>query len=319
MVAGGGAGAPMRTRAAGVPNPVLQVAADRGSYTTEVTGPGAHNFNSGGNTSSCTLDGISEHTSEHCTNRAAVYSPAPCGSSGDVVCSPSRDAPNSAGASSPSHGLPTGAVASSLSRGTPTGVSDASGVTNGTFLDHSEVLVRTTTRAWIEKVDDDLRPMIPLEEEALAAWMIGGIVLSTPPGFLVCTHPRGTRVVMLDFFEAYLERKVIAFVLPFLRMSKYIAEKTLPFQLLERSEGETEPDVLRRELVKGAKRTSYDADTRQLTSILPDQAAATSWHARSILFRAKRLQLLRPTILEREDITISSVPATAAGRNILHY
>ena len=102
MVAGGGAGAPMRTRAAGVPNPVLQVASDRGSYAAEVTGPGAHNFNSGGNTSSCTLDGISEHTSEHCTNRAAVYSPAPCGSSGDVVCSPSRDAPNSAGASSPS-------------------------------------------------------------------------------------------------------------------------------------------------------------------------------------------------------------------------
>ena len=122
-------------------------------------------FYSGGNHSSCILDGTSEHTSEHCTNAGAgVYSPAPCGSSGDVLCSPSRGAPNSAGASStshgapngagassPSHGAPTGAVACSLSRGAPTGVSDASGVTNGTFLDRSEVLLRTATRAWIEK------------------------------------------------------------------------------------------------------------------------------------------------------------------------
>ena len=49
--------------------------------------------------------------------------------------------------------------------------------------------------------------------------------------------------MMLDFFEAFLEGKVIAFVPPFLRMPKYIAEKTLLLQLLERSEGETDPDT----------------------------------------------------------------------------
>ncbi|CAI5723651.1 unnamed protein product [Peronospora destructor] len=66
--------------------------------------------------------------------------------------------------------------------------------------DRSAILVRTAIRAWNEKPDDDLRPMYPLEEEALATWMMGGIVLQSPPGFLVCTHPRATRVVMLDFF-----------------------------------------------------------------------------------------------------------------------
>ena len=66
---------------------------------------------------------------------------------------------------------------------------------------------------------------------------MGGLVLSSPPGFLVCTHLRATRVAMLDFFEAYLEEKIIAIVPPYLRMPKYNAEKTLLFKLLERSEG----------------------------------------------------------------------------------
>ncbi|TDH72030.1 hypothetical protein CCR75_004872 [Bremia lactucae] len=139
-----------------------------------------------------------------------------------------------------------------------------------------------------------MRPIIPLEEEALAAWMMSGIVLSSPPEFLVCTHPLATRVVMLDFLETYLKGKVLAIVPPYVRMPNYIAEKTLLLQLLERSEGETDPDVLSQELVKGAKRTSYDADTRHLTFILPDQAAASSWHAMSILFAGSAFNFCFP-------------------------
>ncbi|CAI5746289.1 unnamed protein product [Peronospora destructor] len=133
--------------------------------------------------------------------------------------------------------------------------------------DRSVVLVRTATRAWNEKPDDDLRPMIPLEEEALAAWMMGGIVLQSPPGFLVCTHPRATRVMMLDFFEEYLEGKVIAVVPPSVRMPQHIAEKTLLLQLLERRKGETVFDPMSRELVKAAKRTCDDLDTRRRTFV----------------------------------------------------
>ena len=94
----------------------------------------------------------------------------------------------------------------------------------------------------------------------------GSIVYPYPPGFRVCTHPRATRVVMLDFFEAYVEG--IAIVPPYVHMNQYIAEKTLLLQLLERQEGETGPDVMSRELVKGAKRASYDAETRRLTFIM---------------------------------------------------
>ena len=38
--------------------------------------------------------------------------------------------------------------------------------------DRRAVLLRASTRAWVAKPDDDLRPMILLEEEALAAWMM---------------------------------------------------------------------------------------------------------------------------------------------------
>ena len=49
---------------------------------------------------------------------------------------------------------------------------------------------------------------------------------------------------MLDFFEAYLEGQVIALVPPYVHMPQYIAEKTLLIQLLERSAGQTESDVM---------------------------------------------------------------------------
>ena len=74
------------------------------------------------------------------------------------------------------------------------------------------MLVRIASRPWSDKEDDNLSPMIPLEEEALAAWMLGGIVLPSPPEVLICTHPRSTRVAMLDCFEECLEGKVIAVV-----------------------------------------------------------------------------------------------------------
>ena len=72
-------------------------------------------------------------------------------------------------------------------------------------------------------------------------------------------------------------------------MPQYIAEKTLLLQLSEQKEGETEPDVMSRELVKGSNRAIYDAEPRRLTFIMPNQAAAASWHIKNILFRGKSL------------------------------
>ena len=113
---------------------------------------------------------------------------------------------------------------------------------------------------------------------------------------LVCTHLRATRFAMFDFFEDYLEGKVIAVVPLSVRMPQHIAEKTLLLQLLERREGETASDPLSRELVKGAKRTCYDPNTRRLTFTLPDQARCrelackmhfVSWHSSSTIVSSK--------------------------------
>ena len=102
-------------------------------------------------------------------------------------------------------------------------------------------------------------------------------------------------------------------------MPQHIAENTLLLQLLERRERNTASDPLSREIVKGAKRTCYDPDTTRLTFILPDQAAAASWHTKCILFRGTRLQLLCPATMERDDIATSSTSSTTPTRHILQY
>ena len=102
-------------------------------------------------------------------------------------------------------------------------------------------------------------------------------------------------------------------------MPQHIAENTLLLQLLERREEETASDPLSRELVKEAKRTCYDPDTRGLTFILPEQAAAASWHTKCILFHGTRLQLLCPETMERDDIATSSASSTTPTRNTLQY
>ena len=122
---------------------------------------------------------------------------------------------------------------------------------------------------------------------------------------------------MLDFVKKYLEGKVIAVVPPSIRMSQRIAEKTLLLQLLKSREGKTASDALSRELVKEAKRTCYDSDTGPITSIMLDQAGAASLHAKCILFRGTRLQLLFPATMERDDIASSSTSSTTPTRNIL--
>ena len=122
-----------------------------------------------------------------------------------------------------------------------------------------------------------------------------------------------------DFFEDYLEGKIIAVVPPSIRMPQHIADKTLLLQLLGRREGETASDSLIRELMKRAKRTCYDPDTRRFTFILPKQAAAASWHAKCMLFRGTRLQLLCPATTKRDNIATSSTSSTTPTRHILQY
>ena len=57
----------------------------------------------------------------------------------------------------------------------------------------------------MEKVDDDLRPIIMLEEEDIATWVMVGIILPSPPGFLVFTPPRAR--VQYFFLRSAPERE----------------------------------------------------------------------------------------------------------------
>ena len=90
------------------------------------------------------------------------------------------------------------------------------------------------SRPWIDKADDDLCPMIPLEDRALSTWNKSGIVLLSPPEF--CSkrtrEPRGNG--MLDFLKNTSKARAIEVVPPSVHMPQHIAEKTLLLQLLER-------------------------------------------------------------------------------------
>ena len=179
-VAGGGEDGPVRTKSSGELIRVLKGTAGRGSYAAAVTGPGVPNCSVEGVHSPSTLGSIYEHSDDR---------------AGD--CSLSKSAPNGDGQCSSSRGTPKGAVECLSARCAPMVdfgfapgghlpcvdelMESAPGLTpkprgraasyrgNGSFHDRSGVLIRTATRAWKGKADDDLRPMIQLEEHALEA------------------------------------------------------------------------------------------------------------------------------------------------------
>ncbi|TDH66816.1 uncharacterized protein CCR75_009472 [Bremia lactucae] len=107
-----------------------------------------------------------------------------------------------------------------------------------------------------KRADDDPLPIIPLEEEALASWIMG--VRGNGPG----------------------------------RLKLGISRRSQADKLRRRNE------------------TAGFHFARS--------GGCKCWHATSILFCGERLQLLCPNNLKRKDITAASVPAAAAGRNILH-
>ena len=153
-VAGGGEDGPVRTKSSGEPIPVLKGTAGRGSYAAAVTGPGVPNYSVEGVHSPSTLGSIYEHSDDR---------------AGD--CSLSKSAPMVDFGFAPGGHLPCVDELMESAPGLtpkPRG-SAASYRGNGSFHDSSGVLIRTVTRARKGKADDDLRPMIQLEEHALAA------------------------------------------------------------------------------------------------------------------------------------------------------
>ncbi|KAF1314221.1 reverse transcriptase, partial [Globisporangium splendens] len=162
-------------------------------------------------------------------------------------------------------------------------------------------LTKIATRPWKTKPDDDLRKMVPAEEEALNAWIMGALVLDAPPAFLACTHTFLQRMAYVKFFEDCLEGTVVAVVPPRILMPEHIAEKTILMQLLASEPAGSAGYKNLCEWIQNVKRLYYTAATRRLTFIVKDQSTASKWHRREIKFRNEKLVLLSTAKLEEED------------------
>ncbi|KAF1326560.1 hypothetical protein FI667_g8403, partial [Globisporangium splendens] len=143
--------------------------------------------------------------------------------------------------------------------------------------------------------------MVPAEEEALNAWIMGALVLDAPPAFLACTHTFLQRMAYVKFFEDCLEGTVVAVVPPRILIPEHIAEKTILMQLLASEPAGSAGYKNLCEWIQNVKRLYYTAATRRLTFIVKDQSTATKWHRREIKFRNEKLALLSTAKLEEED------------------
>ncbi|KAF1328529.1 reverse transcriptase, partial [Globisporangium splendens] len=162
-------------------------------------------------------------------------------------------------------------------------------------------LTKIATRPWKTKPDDDLRKMVPAEEEALNAWIMGALVLDAPPAFLACTHTFLQRMAYVKFFEDCLEGTVVAVVPPRILMPEHISEKTILMQLLASEPAGSAGYKNLCEWIQNVKRLYYTAATRRLTFTVKEQSIATKWHRREIKLRNEKLVLLSTAKLEEED------------------
>ena len=124
---------------------------------------------------------------------------------------------------------------------------------------------------------------------------------------------------MLEYYEAYLEGKVVAIVPSSIQIPQHIAEKILLLQLLERREDQTAVEDLVCNLFKSAKRTCYDSSTRGIAFVLPDQVATSGWHSKVIGYRGAKHQLLCLASTEREDLPLNTTTDRPHSRGLLQY
>ncbi|KAF1314473.1 hypothetical protein FI667_g16662, partial [Globisporangium splendens] len=180
-------------------------------------------------------------------------------------------------------------------------------------------LTKVATRPWKVKCDDELRSMIPAEEEALAAWAMGAIQLEAPPSFLVCTHTLAQRAAFLSFFETHLEGTLVATIPPLVKMPEYLAEKTLLAQLvMSEKKGSAAYDQICK-LIRRTKRAEYSNATRRLTIVVPDRLQADAWHRRQVTYRGAKLLLLSRSKLEEEDMQLDVNNETPHDGERLRY
>lgn len=180
-------------------------------------------------------------------------------------------------------------------------------------------LTKIATRPWKIKPDNELRKMVPAEEEALTAWIMGVLILDAPPAFLACTHTFVQRITYVKFFEDYLEGTVVAVVPPHLLMQEHVAEKTILMQLLASEPVGSKGYTTTCEWIRSVKRLFYNAETRRLTFVVKDQSVATKWHRQEVKLRNEKLLLLSTAKLEEEDDRSDIDNVTPNHATVLQY
>lgn len=93
-------------------------------------------------------------------------------------------------------------------------------------------LIKVANSQYRVKPDCRLHEMVPAEAEALVAWVIGMLLVASPPGFLVCTHPHPNRLAYTSLYAEHIERRVVAVVPPSVILPARTAETTVELKLL---------------------------------------------------------------------------------------
>lgn len=136
--------------------------------------------------------------------------------------------------------------------------------------------------------DEHLRPLRPMEEHTLLAYLQGEIKLRHPPNFIKATFPVLQRAIIEDYHRHYVEYALTADVLAGVRLGKCQAHRTIIRKIFKHNTRGDQPSPMLERLVQNVKRISFDGA-----------------HTLAVVFYSKRLaQYWNGTTLRLQTTTI---------------
>ncbi|KAL7687514.1 hypothetical protein Plhal304r1_c022g0077261 [Plasmopara halstedii] len=163
-------------------------------------------------------------------------------------------------------------------------------------------LTAAATRILKFRDDNDLRPMIHLEKEVLAAWKRGTLVLKVTPGSIRATHSEAMRASFLQSFEQNLQGRLIATIPPEFFKANHTAETTL---LIELRKAFDQGHIKAEELARISSRIDYNLGTRRVAFFLP--------------FKHADLKLIDPDRLAEDDPPTDETSTEKREKHALNY
>ncbi|KAL7691028.1 hypothetical protein Plhal304r1_c010g0038821 [Plasmopara halstedii] len=140
--------------------------------------------------------------------------------------------------------------------------------------------------------------MIPLEKEALAAWVRGTLVLEEPLDFIQATHSEAMRASFLQFFEQNLQERLVA---------------TIPPEAFDQGH------IKAGELARISIRMDYNPGTRRVTFSLPEKATADAWYGKTIRFGHANLKLIDPDRQAEDYLPTVETSTEKREKHALNY